>query len=264
MPCHSSVRGNRRHKSEREPEPQTISNSITTMKKTIIALMALTGVAAATDTEMSASEFSTYWENALNSANYEYGDTFSLTLTILDSTNYNNHGVGGVLQLGENLYLMTQLGNYLGLNSVANSNDSIERLAGSAITTVGYENSFTVTSTQKIWLSYSGTNDNSGFRNTMPSGVNNVAITLSTDGVNSSIYLDFDGSTEYDSNITISDYVLDATKIRLCSTTADADQHIGGGLNFKAANVSYSIPEPTTATLSLLALAGLAARRRRR
>ena len=67
-------------------------------------------------------------------------------------------------------------------------------------------------------------------------------------------------------NKTATDWVLMKFEFELSETTDIWVDNRGGNSNFAGFVVehTYSIPEPTTATLSLLALAGLAARRRRK
>lgn len=60
--------------------------------------------------------------------------------------------------------------------------------------------------------------------------------------------------------------VVDASQLFVLWTANHPTGNAGGGATVTVSNIalSYSVPEPTTATLSLLALAGLAARRRRK
>ena len=60
--------------------------------------------------------------------------------------------------------------------------------------------------------------------------------------------------------------VVGASQLFVLWTANHPSGNAGGGTAITVSNIalSYSVPEPTTATLSLLALAGLAARRRRK
>ena len=90
-----------------------------------------------------------------------------------------------------------------------------------------------------------------------------TAVTLSVlynDGTIKTIYglnTTYKWSSNYIANITYADSLLGTPQVTTSATPWTRDSLI-------AANEAVLVPEPTTATLSLLALAGLAARRRRK
>ena len=84
----------------------------------------------------------------------------------------------------------------------------------------------------------------------------NVAVTMSVNSLD-----DIDGVTLFKTTGNVEG--LDNLSVTFVDATG-AEKEMGVSYNSDGSVVTSSIPEPTTATLSLLALAGLAARRRRR
>ena len=80
-----------------------------------------------------------------------------------------------------------------------------------------------------------------------------VAITISVDSVNSGHYVLFE-------DVALNSVGLDNLSITVVDATGAQKEVVA---SYSNGSVTVTIPEPTTATLSLLALAGLAARRRR-
>lgn len=224
------------------------------MKKALITLIALAGVASAETTAYVNNEL----KNAITLSGYNTGDAFAMTFTITGHDSYGNNGVGNIITLDDSLYLMTQLGNFVGINTVSASNVSVENLKDS-LTTDPSEKVHTLTMTGKAtpaWLSYAS--DASG---TQAYGIKNATFTISTDGTDSIVFIDYDGENEYSTKLVMTGYVLNANKLTL---SEDGYNLAISDSTFVAGGNTYLIPEPATATLSLLALAGLAARRRRK
>ena len=87
--------------------------------------------------------------------------------------------------------------------------------------------------------------------------VEGSTLTINCNGQSTTVSMKFNGSIT--STINLTDVCLDLTDIELSSSTVSL---ASGTLALNG--TTYTIPEPATATLSLLALAGLAARRRRK
>ena len=207
------------------------------MKKALIALMALASVAAATtiteDTTIIA-------PTKLNAGAFDF--SFTLTASTVISGDYdlllayyqvNNGGAYDVnaFKLSSTRVLTLERGKNLTLSDDALTSDS----------TMGTNNTST-------FAAIGGTD----------------AYTLSAPGTYTVDYL---GGTNGDA---AADLYLDGVKVAAFNWGSHAMNGAAGGdltLNVKV-NGDYvaapTIPEPTTATLSLLALAGMAARRRRR
>lgn len=82
----------------------------------------------------------------------------------------------------------------------------------------------------------------------------NVAVTINVDSVNSGHYVLFE-------DVALDSVGLDNLAITVVDTTGAQKEVVA---SYSNGSVTVTIPEPTTATLSLLALCGLAARRRRK
>ena len=198
------------------------------MKKTLIALMALAGVAAAAESTMTAPE------NLYAGA---FTFSFELPAELTVSGDYD------ILAA----YYQVNNGNGYTVNAFKLSNTGALTLdRGNSLTAGALTNDSTLT-----------TQDASIF---MADG---AAYTLTTPGVYTVSYL---GGTNGEAAANL---LLDGAVV--ASFSAGSHNMNGaqaGGLTLTLlTNDSYapvSVPEPTTATLSLLALAGLAARRRRK
>ena len=221
------------------------------MKKTLIALMALAGVASA---DITGAELDSWLTDALSD---RQGSKYTLTFTLSDS--YNFYVYGGYAPIvtlnSDGWKLIHQQAKYIGL---ADSTAADYRPSDS----YACRSNSTVNSIDMDTCGADGTADYNGW------------IYEYTGGVGSS----------YIGGTTITVYGADSNSI-IYLTTADGSRTIElqrdtfinpNGLNFgydnakafKSASIkfdhaTYTIPEPATATLSLLALAGLAARRRR-
>ncbi len=239
------------------------------MKKTIIALLALgSGVMGATLTTQditgyviaNGSEY-TDWNTNLSitlnsngdlvftgselSSQYEWFDTTSQT------TKYRTISTVAITLNLEKLESPEQLSALLTLDGKTHD------------TGLGMTTSRAVTGTWDTNLQY-----------TMPSGTlptqGSVTITYSFTSDGTTIYMDdrvhgnssgLKGDLEGIQSLKLASFAIDALeKMTVYSKGSYNDASFGAS----AAALNAAIPEPTTATLSLLALAGLAARRRRR
>ncbi len=207
------------------------------MKKTLIALMALAGVAAAaTITE----------DTTITAPANLYAGAFDFSFT-----------------LGEAFAVTGDYDLLLAYYQANNGNDhtvNAFKLSSNGVLTLDRGKSLTLTEGALTEASTLGTtHDYSTFK--VVGGTD--AYTLTTPGTYTIQYL---GGTN---GSAAADLYLDGVKVA-AFTGGNHNMNGGqaGGLNLdvkvNAAVVAPSVPEPTTATLSLLALAGLAARRRRR
>ncbi len=224
------------------------------MKKTLIALLALAGVACGADWTTSGSYFNAVMDNFTTTLST--GSAYELTFTVKE-TSFNATTSDAVLTLGSSYYIMSQAGNYVGLSakSTSMSNGTADPGPNKSGTVDTTTQMHTITSDTPVygWVSLAQDQSSATY------GVVNMIVTVAYDGSDSSIVLDFDGSTQYDTTINLTGQMIDPTVLALgsCITTVgNATMVVNGN--------TYLIPEPATATLSLLALAGLSARRRRK
>ena len=233
------------------------------MKKTLIALMAMASVACGST--LVNQQFDDGYSMFLSKSGYEYGQTadWSLSFTI-DAVNTNRgQFTDSIFSLDSAYYLVVQVPSYsdnayVGLAPQAGSVGGWTEPNGEV---VGEETAEGVriwtldamyNDSPNTWISY-GTNGNTS---SLP--LAGTTITLSSSSVATYLQVDFSNGTtskiEFTNvamlnakNVTLSNYI---------TQVSNATLMVNGE--------SYIIPEPATATLSLLALAGLAARRRRR
>ena len=237
------------------------------MKKTLIALMALAGSVVADDA-IATDKFNTALDQMLLAAGYNDGDAFTLSFTI-DTYTYSN---GSLTQLDSNYYLNTVINPnspsnarhaYVGLSYSGSDVSNIYNADGQASPSFVKPTSDTTTTPNTLtwdtdgylysWITTDPNNDSSQSKY-----LQKAVITISTDGSNSNITLAINNGPK--SIVNLEGVVLNANDITLNSSLINSTHGtiaINGGS-------ALQIPEPTTATLSLLALAGLAARRRRR
>ncbi len=227
------------------------------MKKTIIALLALAGVAAA-DTLVSVTENLTVSSTDISL------DTAALSLT-LDSTSGASAPPAGT-------YLPAEFTGATGFSPkiqfVQNKNDECYWLLEMTITN---KTNSAITLTGLTLDMYSTTSNGS----THTGGIGEVTTTLTygdadTEFGSGTVTL---GANSASGTATITGaYELAAKADETFTLKVQRTQNSGltGFASISAATLSYktvaapAVPEPTTATLSLLALAGLAARRRRK
>ena len=201
------------------------------MKKTIIALMALAGVASA----------ATVWEDTtLPKGGDLYAGAFDFQFVITEDNVVS--GDYDVLLA----YYQTNGSNY---------NVNAFELSSAGVLTLNRGGSVSLTDDVLTSESTMGSTDYSKFVDA--EGTDYV---LSTPGLYKVDYL---GGTN---GSAAANLYLDGVKVAGFTGgnhNMNGTQNGGANLTFKV-NSAYVVPEPTTATLSLLALAGLAARRRRK
>lgn len=199
--------------------------------------MALTGVASAG----TGAEFNEELQQALTDASYTLGAPFSITAELSSIQNQNK----GFITLADNYYIVNQIHSYWGLNNIDSNN-----LTNNGEWTLAVSgNVYTYTSTDNtlpiLWAQ--NAEGTGAATRTVGSW---IGVEIASDGTDSSVTLTYAGSDITDVFI-LKGTALDASKIAF-------QDNIGSVTNTRI------VPEPTTATLSLLALAGLAARRRRK
>ena len=216
--------------------------------------MALAGVACGADWTTTGSYFNAVMENFTTTLSPN--TAYELTFTV-KQISFSGYDTDTVLTLGGSYHIMSQAGSYVGLSTTNNSlsNGSGDPGAVTSGTVDPDSLMHTITSASPVygWVSLNKDKGSAAY------GVSNMTITVAYDGTDSSIVLDFDGAQEYDTTINLTGQMIDPTVLALGSritTVGNATMVVDGK--------TYLIPEPATATLSLLALAGLAARRRRK
>ncbi len=255
------------------------------MKKTLITLMALAGMAAADTvtpiTDTTTGTWSTHgtisvadgvistgftnWQ--VDAATYTLNKalTYKETDVLHFSFDATNNGTGnGMLTLalvGTSNAIVIGHGNYDKLNEVAGHGDDVQvGVTDNVTATGGYGFAFTNPGddvTLNIVNNWEDAMPNNGVTTTISGQIawdgDSYSLTLNSSAMS--------GSYSCDLNLT----TLDITKMVVTIEGGGTAQE--GWETGTMSNLSIStpaIPEPTTATLSLLALAGLAARRRRK
>ena len=202
------------------------------MKKTIIALMALAGIACGANQDI---------ENLISTADYELGDAYTLEFTITGGVGDGHHTI---LTLTDNWTLNTEIGRYIGF-SVATTNG----IGGN------YGDLTNTTRTNPFIASIAEDAEGWVYDSQAAGNLGDVVVTLAYNGGNTTaLTLKKNGSTWVDATLLTA---IDLTDVKVESA-------VSGVKNATLSVTSVAVPEPTTATLSLLALAGLAARRRRK
>jgi hypothetical protein len=203
------------------------------MKKTIIALMALAGAAAAATEEVNT--ITAAWGTAPVVAGNCWSADYTLTFT-LDAL-YTLEESGSVL----GFYRGSAVNDTYGYNAIVlgGSNDALTLTVGRGRANNTVDNATGINAGTTFSFQ-----DNVTFTTAIQKG---VTYTLSVAGANQAMTptLTWDGGSE-----TLDSY----------NGNMNGDATITSALN----PGTITVPEPTTATLSLLALAGLAARRRRK
>lgn len=239
------------------------------MKKTLITLLALSGIAMGAATTGSA--VNTALKTAITDTPYSVGSEFCLTLNITVNNNLGSNT--GFIKFAESGWIVDQQRKYWGINT-ADSN-LITEVTGKYTKT--YDDgayTYTASSISPLWAQ-AMTEDAEG--NVTVSSVDTrdglwtktIGVEIATDGTDSWVTLSYDTTTDIPEGTTdtwkFTGVVLDANDIKL-DDGLDVNSYT---INIPVTPVvppspGDAVPEPTTATLSLLALAGLAARRRRR
>lgn len=219
--------------------------------------MALAGVAAA---DQSSSSLVTSISSQLEEQNYVTGDGFSITLTLV-ATGWDANNKASLLsfggEFGTNDYLRVETsadglsGAWIGVEISGIDWD----VANTVRDTESRTNTLTFDTPTKTWLSFE--TSSTGNAKTK-SDLQNASITLSYDCVSKTSSVTVLNASGVTSILNYKNTEWDASKIGLSGWTAATWG------DTVTVSVTPMVPEPTTATLSLLALAGLAARRRRK
>ena len=235
------------------------------MKKTIVALLVLASTSFAT-TEYSLGEYNEWFGSAITDTSYSVGNDYTLTFTLGSFAASDPGSFGGTfLTLGANWGLYTQGWQYLAFDD-----STTPDRAGLTTSAGSYTSSNTQTATGSVAQGAEGWFYNLGG----PGKQENITVTVSRLNGTDTVSIQ-KGETQIASFTITSDpdSALDAAGFCLNPVRQSTGNGNPTGVNIQAAtfssngverNIALPIPEPTTATLSLLALAGLAARRRRR
>ena len=241
------------------------------MKKTIIALLTLSGVAFAAD--FTNDEFGTWYTNAISDTLYQAGDDYTLTFTLGAWPQATDSDAGNVgyrsgmiitLTSAKNWGLFTQAGQYLAFdNSGTNDRGNLVTSSGTYASSNTSEATGSVAKGVEGWfysLGSTGNQEGVTFTIARANLVDTITITK--------------GAVKI-ANFTITgDSALDASTYEMPDIYTNNEKSFGfdvksatftaNGVTRDISTPTPAVPEPTTATLSLLALAGLAARRRRK
>ena len=229
------------------------------MKKTLIALMALAGVACGAETALTCTDINTSIVNQLTEYGYTEGDSFSITLSGI--TTLGSTDVDWLLNTGTDIRLRNQSNYFVSVNY---GNNTSNQWLDSSKYTVDTE-----TKTATLTLALADLSGKAYWYAGRFATSEGATVFYANGNVTPSAITSL--SVEYDADTTTSTF----TVVR-----GDASTHILEitGLELNAKDISFahegtkgtsvsvsvaSIPEPATATLGLLALAGLCARRRR-
>lgn len=228
------------------------------MKKSLVIILCMAGMASAAT--MNGTTMKDNLDSYIFALGYESGQAFTLSFHIDTISGFNK--TEKLLTLDDSYFLIRQTPGYVALSAseLGNRNASGADAGWPAATTVDGVNTYSSEGKFYGWISKNSTGGQSS------PGAANSTMTFSTDGTNSTITIAFgsNGATEV---VNMSGYVLDLTKFALAEKTSEAFPSISdaqltyGG---KAYDLSSVVPEPATATLSLLGLMGLLARRRRK
>lgn len=219
------------------------------MKKTLVLLAAaLCPVASA----MTADEFNTMFPTLYTNGGYTTGDPFE---AVVELSGINDNGA--FMSFGSDFYLVTQSYSgalrYIGINNQANNSLSTTNVSVSidsetveSITLRTYNYISTQDTIPTIWF------QNGEATSSEPRNLSSITVTVSTDGTDSFLDVNY-GVSPYNNwtdHVVLKGTVLNATDVQITNS------HV-------SATLISATPEPATATLSLLALASLAARRKR-
>ena len=236
------------------------------MKKTLIALMALAGVATAEDYHGS---LNTDLTKAITASGYTVGDDFTMSVQLqylLSSATRQTS-----LTLGDTFHIVAQKTGswsnvYLGFTP-SSTNGTDPGAINLTRSTSGKIDSYSFTATESVtgpdgWITRAG---NTVGGSTQTWQFLGSTLTLTYTAETQTTVLDFDFTTIVDDaqNSIYRPTDRDHLIVTVKGIEMDAND-ISFANDVTGRNVAFTVPEPTTATLSLLALAGLAARRRRK
>ena len=236
------------------------------MKKTLIALMALGGLACGTTLTQDQANawFDTYLDGI-----YTTGDSFTLTFTIAteedEGTNAN-----AILTMANDFHIVKQHPDYVALSGRSDggktaSNADISWVDPDPSSSTNGVNTFNVSGKAYQWISYGadgsthlGASENATNPNRFVLAEGSITLTYVAGGVST---LEI-----YSKQSAVTERIVFASNTLILNAADIAFGDCIGSISnatFTTGGKTYSIPEPATATLSQLALCGLCARRRR-
>ena len=222
------------------------------MKKTLIALMALAGVASAVEpAPYTGAALSAWLDGAAETVTNNQKYVLTFTLGDWYSDNYSS---GPFFKLTDNLVIRHETGRYVGLGTTQNGPDG-----SYASRNETGDSNIDLDTVNNGSADYSGWFYDSGTQNT---GISGLTFTIDSSSANGTIITMSNGTRtitlQKDGHTGITN--LDFVKADMIVSSASV---VWGDASNVITYTAPSIPEPATATLSLLALAGLCARRRR-
>ena len=221
------------------------------MKKTLIALMAMAGVAMAG----TGTEFNAELTDSITLNQYAVGDAFTVEFDLFVKDHMTTNT--GFVQFAQNGWIANQAHSYFGINT----QDSNNITAGAYSKEISGNNyTYTATEISPLWCQNANL-DGSASRGSLWSAEDNLSVTIATDGTDSWVTLSYGNTSSIVDTWKFTGVVLNANDIKLDSNLSV----VSSSITFvPAVPETPAVPEPATATLSLLALAGLASRRRRK
>ena len=237
------------------------------MKKTLITLLALCGVAAAEDYHGS---LNTDLTKAITSSGYTAGDDFTMSVQ-LQFWLSNAATRQTSLTLGDTFHIVAQKTGswsnvYLGFTP-SSTNGTDPGAINLTRSTSGKIDSYSFTATESVtgpdgWITRAGNTVDGATQTWQFLG---STLTLTYTAETQTTVLDFDFTTIVNDDVNQIYRPTDRDHLIVTVKGIEMDaKDISFANNVTGRNVTFSVPEPTTATLSLLAFAGLAARRRRK
>ena len=208
--------------------------------------MALAGVGV-TEAETGA-KFNTTLAECITLNDYVTGNAFSIEFELYVKNNMDSNT--GFVQFADNGWIANQAHSWFGINT-SDTNDitEVDGVYSKAIDGNNY--TYTANAISPLWCQNSSLNGSES-RGSVWSNNDNLGVIIATDGTDSWVTLSYGNTSSIVDTWKFTGVVFDANDVKL-----DAN------LSVVSSNINI-VPEPTTATLSLLALAGLAARRRRK
>ena len=220
------------------------------MKKTLIALMALAGVACG----LGKTDLNSQLKSDLTSQGYQIGDAFTITLTGINEIGSN--GFDKFLTLTDTFSIYNQEDTFVSINAGSTSNSWLD------------SSNYTVDPTNKTASINLDASDIKGKGYWFVGRFSSDPVTFYADGAVrpaevTAITLNYSSDKTTSIVVTRTDNSVHTLNITNLELDADAISFEHGSTSIDSMVVTV-VPEPATATLSLLALAGLAARRRRK
>lgn len=242
-----------RGSAERDDAGRTTTFS---MKTTLSVILGLAMLAHAEDITLSAGPFvgadaaQTEYQRLLQTGGYQHGTDFTLSFTISSTSLADVNAY--FLKLGDSVTLVSQSGGYVGFGTTTAD-------PGSWLTSTWDANtkthSYTVNGTPKGWFSRG---DGESNKSSCTIGGSSYVISV----VGNTTTLTMTRSDGVKNIVTVNNFAVSADDI-IFNIGKIGGNGSASNTDLTFTNITF-VPEPATATLSLLALAGLAVRRRRK